>query len=128
MTWAERFRASWNGDVAGGDVRALLAASGSLDLLREQLADRRLSAQIDHIGDEWRIPAALAPLALPLWLGDSLVTLARSLCDAEADAHPDRPNSLSAASHDLAVAALRPIDTIVAEALASAADTTRPPW
>jgi hypothetical protein len=128
MTWAERLRASWNGDVAGGDVRALLAASGSLDLLREQLADRRLSAQIDHIGEEWHIPATLAPLALPLWLGDSLVTLARGLCDAEADAHPDRPNSLSAASHDLAVAALRPIDTIVAEALASAADVSRPPW
>lgn len=128
MTWTERLRASWSGDVAGGDVRALLAASGSLDLLREQLADRRLSAQIDHIGEEWRVPAAVAPLALPLWLGDGLVTLARSLCDAEADAHPERPNSLSAASHDLAVAALRPIDTIVAEASASAADAARPPW
>ena len=128
MTWAERIRATWNGDMAGGDVQALLAASGSLDILRQQLADRRLSAQIDNIGEEWRVPAAIAPLTLPLWLGDSLVTLARSLCDAEAEAHPDRPNTLSAASHSLAVAALRPIETIVAEASAAAADPGRPRW
>ncbi|HEV7213644.1 MAG TPA: hypothetical protein VGP33_00865 [Chloroflexota bacterium] len=128
MTWAERIRATWNGDIAGGDVQALLAASGSLEILRQQLADRRLSAQIDNIGEEWRVPAAVAPLTLPLWLGDSLVTLARSLCDAEAEAHPDRPTSLSAASHALAVAALRPIETIVAEASAAAADPGRPRW
>lgn len=128
MTWAERIRATWSGNLAGGDVQALLAASGSLDILRQQLADRRLSAQIDNIGEEWRVLAAIAPLALPLWLGDGLVTLARSLCDAEAEAHPDRPNSLSAGSHALAVAALRPIETIVAEASAAAADPGRPRW
>lgn len=128
MTWAERIRATWSGDLAGGDVQALLAASGSLDILRQQLADRRLSAQIDNIGEEWRVLAAIAPLTLPLWLGDSLVTLARSLCDAEAEAHPDRPNGMSAASHSLAVAVLRPIETIVAEASAAAADPGRPHW
>lgn len=128
MTWAERIRASLSGDLAGGDVRALLAASSSLDLLRQQLGDRRLSAQIDHIGEEWRVLAAIAPLAMPLWLGDGLVTLARGICDGEAEAHPDRPQALSVASHALAVAVLRPIETIVAETSAAAADPGRPPW
>jgi len=114
--------------LAAATSTRLLAASGSLDILRQQLADRRLSAQIDHIGEEWRVLADIAPLAMPLWLGDGLVTLARSLCEAEAEAHPDRPNSLSPASHDLAAAVLRPIDTIVAEASAAAADPNRPPW
>lgn len=122
MSWVEHLRASFSGDVGAVDVTALLAAVGPLEALRHQLDDRRLSARISHVGEEWRTLADVAALALPLWLGDSLVMLAQSLREVESDAHPGRPDTLSPASHDLCVAALQPIDRIVAEASAAAAD------
>lgn len=128
MSWAERLRASFSTDVASSDVAAMLAATGPLESLRQQLAERRLSARIAHIGEEWRVAVDTGSLAVPLWLGDCLVTLARSIVEAEADSHPDRPGALSPASHQLAAAALQPVEAIVAEASAAAVDATRPPW
>jgi len=50
-------------DVDGADVRALLAASTPLASLRQQLADRRLEAELARVGEEWRIALDLGEIA-----------------------------------------------------------------
>jgi len=126
MSWGARMKAALSGDVSGADVAAMLAAAGSLSALGQELADRRLAAELDHAGHEWRVCMALAPIAAPLWLGEALVTFAGSLVEAEAAAHPDRPSDLSPVAYALAVAALRPVTAIVAEVSAVLVDPSRP--
>ncbi len=126
MSWGARMKAALSGDVSGVDVAAMLAAAGSLSALGQELADRRLAAELDHAGHEWRVCMALAPIAAPLWLGEALVTFAGSLVEAEAAAHPDRPSDLSPVAYALAVAALRPVTAIVAEVSATLVDPSRP--
>lgn len=126
MSWTDRLRAALSGDVAGVDVDAMLAATAPLDALHQALDDRRLSSRINHVGDEWRVIVEAANLAAPLWLADSLIVLAQGLREAAADGHPDRARAWSAAAHDLAVALLQPLEALVAEASAAAADPNRP--
>lgn len=125
-TWTERIKAALNGDVAGGDVMAMLASTTPLDALHQQLDDRRLSARIAHVGEEWRVCLDVAPIAAPLWLGDSLVTLVQALVEAEAAWHADQSGLLSEASHSLAVAALQATDSIITEVSAALVDPARP--
>jgi len=125
-TWTERIKAALSGDVAGGDVTAMLASTTPLDAMHQQLDDRRLSARIAHVGEEWRVCLDVAPIAAPLWLADSLVTLVQALVEAEAAWHADQSGLLSEASHSLAVAALQATDSIITEVSAALVDPARP--
>jgi len=126
MSWSARLKAALSGDVSGADVTAMLAATAPLAALEQELAGRRLGAELDHAGHEWRVCMALAPIAAPLWLGESLVTLAQSLLDAEAESHPDRPSDLSPLIHALVAAVLQPVEAIIAEVSAALVDPARP--
>jgi len=125
MSWSARLKAALSGDVSGADVAAMLAATAPLAALEQELAGRRLGAELDHAEHEWRVCLALAPIAAPLWLGESLVALAQSLLEAEAASHPDRPSDLSPLIHALAAAILQPVAAIIAEVSAALVDPER---
>ncbi len=126
MSWGARLQAALSGDVSGADVSSMLAATAPLTDLSRDLADRRLGAELDHVGHEWRVCMALAPMAAPLWLGEALVTIAQSFVEAEAAGHPDRPYDLSPLAHALAVLLLQPVETTIAEVSAALVDPARP--
>jgi hypothetical protein len=126
MSWGARLQAALSGDVSGADVSSMLAATAPLMDLSRALADRRLSAELDHAGHEWRVCMTLAPMAAPLWLGEALVTIAQSFVEAEAAGHPDRPYDLSPLAHALAVLLLQPVETTIAEVSAALVDPNRP--
>ena len=126
MSWGARLQAALSGDVSGADVASMLAATAPLADLARELADRRLGAELDHAGHEWRVCMALAPMAAPLWLGEALVTIAQSLVEAEAAGHPDRPYDLSPLAHALAATLLQPVETTIAEVSAALVDPARP--
>jgi hypothetical protein len=126
MSWGARLQAALSGDVSGADVSSMLAATAPLADLSRDLADRRLGAELDHVGHEWRVCMALAPMAAPLWLGEALVTIAQSFVEAEAASHPDRPYDLSPLAHALAVLLLQPVETTIAEVSAALVDPARP--
>jgi len=126
MSWGARLQAALSGDVSGADVSSMLAATAPLADLSRDLADRRLGAELDHAGHEWRVCMALAPMAAPLWLGEALVTIAQSFVEAEAAGHPDRPYDLSPLAHALAVLLLQPVETTIAEVSAALIDPARP--
>ncbi len=126
MSWGARLQAALSGDVSGADVSSMLAATAPLTDLSRELADRRLGAELDHAGHEWRVCMALAPMAAPLWLGEALVTIAQSFVEAEIAGHPDRPYDLSPLAHALAVLLLQPVETTIAEVSAALVDPARP--
>lgn len=126
MSWSARLKAALSGDVSGADVAAMLAATAPLASLEQELANRRLAAEIDHTGHEWRVCTALAPIAAPLWLAEVLVTLAQSLVETEAQDHPDRPSDLSPVVHAVAASSLQPVENIIAEVSAALRDPARP--
>ena len=103
----------------------MLAATAPLATLEQELADRRLAAELDHAGHEWRVCTTLAPIAAPLWLGESLVALAQSFVEAEAGSHPDRPDDLSPVTHALVATLLQPVEAIIAEVSAALVDPAR---
>ena len=125
MSWGARLQAALSGDVSGADVSSMLAATAPLTDLSRELADRRLGAELDHAGHEWRVCMALAPVAAPLWLGEALVTIAQSFVEAEIAGHPDRPYDLSPLAHALAALLLQPVETTIAEVSAALVDPAR---
>ncbi len=126
MSWSARLKTALNGDVSGADVAAMLAATAPLSTLEQESAGLRLAAELDHAGHEWRVCTTLAPIAAPLWLGESLVALAQSLVEADAASHPDRPDDLTPLTHALAATVLQPVAAIIAEVSAALFDPTRP--
>src|SRR5579885_1843856 len=125
MTWEARIKAALHGDVKGSDVTALLAATDPLSELRQQLEDRRLSAQLEHADREWLVAFELGSVAAPLWLAEALVGIASSFVEAEAGDHPDRPADMSPALHDQCLALLYPVGPIIGELSAMLADQAR---
>lgn len=124
-SWGARIKAAISGEVDGADVRALLASTVPLTALQQSLADRRLEAEIGHQGEEWLVAVDLSEVAAPLWLADAATTLAGSLVDAEAEAHPARPGTLSALSHYHAMILLEPVGQILSAVSATLADPSR---
>lgn len=121
-----RLRATWRGDVSGADLVALFAAMESLRGAQQALETRRLAAEVEHTGHEWRVFLAIGPVAAPLWLADALKSLAEAFYAAETDAHPERPSTVSAYTHDLVAALLTPVEDLLAEATAMLADPNHP--
>ena len=124
-SWGARIKAAISGEVDGADVRALLASTVPLAALQQTLADRRLEAEIGHQGEEWLVAVDLSEVAAPLWLAEAATTLAGSLVDAEDEAHPARPGTLSAVSHYHAMVLLEPVGQILSAVSATLADPTR---
>jgi len=124
-SWGARIKAAISGEVDGADVRALLASTMPLATLQQSLADRRLDAEIGHQGEEWLVAVDLSEVAAPLWLAEAATTLAGSLVDAEDEARPARPGTLSAVSHYHAMALLDPVGQILSAVSATLADPTR---
>lgn len=126
MDWGARLRAAWHGEVSNADLGAMFAAAARLGDLQQALADRRLAAEIEHAGHDWRALLAVGPLAAPLWLADALVALAGAFYDAEsptqAPARADHPSSISAYTHDLIADLLAPVEDILADVTAALAD------
>ena len=122
MTWNERLKAAWRGEVPDADLSAMFAATSSLTGLHQALEDRRLAAQIEHAGHDWRAVLAVGQIAAPLWLADALVDLAGTLYDAETQTHPDRPAYVSPSTHDLVAALLAPVEDICVDVTAALAD------
>ena len=124
-SWGARIKAAISGEVDGADVRALLASTVPLTALQQSLADRRLEAEIGHQGEEWLVAVELSEIAAPLWFADAATTLAGSLIDAEAEAHPTRSGTLSAVSHYHAMILLEPVGQILSAVSATLADPSR---
>jgi len=122
MSWNARFRAAMHGDVDGSDVVALLNSTRPLGDLRHGFDDRRLSSELAHIGDEWRVADELAPAAALLWVAEGMVTIAQSLLEAEDAAHPGLRATMSEASFSVCMGLLQPIGRIVAEVSAMLVD------
>ncbi len=122
MSWNARFRAAMHGDVDGSDVVALLNSTRPLGDLRHEFDDRRLSSELAHIGDEWRVADELAPAATLLWAAEGMVTIAQSLLEAEDAAHPGLRATMSEASFSVCMGLLQPIGRIVAEVSAMLVD------
>jgi hypothetical protein len=120
--WNARLKAAWRGEVSGADLSAMFAATARLATLQQALEDRRLAAEIDHVGHDWRAVLAVGQIAAPLWLADALVNLAQAFYDAETQSHPDRPSSVSPYTHDLVAALLAPVEDIIADVTAALAD------
>ena len=120
--WGARLKAAWRGEVSDADLGAMFAATSSLDGLRQALEDRRLTAQIDNAGHDWRVVLAVGTIAAPLWLADALVALAGAFYDTETQSHPDHPASVSAYTHDLVATLLAPVVDIIADVTAALAD------
>ena len=114
-SWADKFRNALEGTVDGSDALARLAATTQLSGFRAQLADRRLEAQIAWVAEPWRVPIAIAPIAAPVWLADWLVTLAQSLVEAEANAHPERSTAMAPLTRGQVLALLDPVETLLSE-------------
>src|SRR5437016_5124053 len=124
MSWGAKIKAALHGDVDSADVAALLASTRALTALREDLAGRRLDVELAHgkdataasaAGEAWRVADELGQVTGPLWLAEGLVALAQSIYDAEAQAHPDAPGTMSAVAHNRAVALLQPVASIITE-------------
>ena len=126
MTWEARIKAALHGEVKGGDVAALLAATNPLAGLHQQLEDRRLSTQLDHADREWLVAFELGSVAAPLWLAEALVGIASSFVEAETEQHPDRPADMSPAVHDQCLALLYPVGPMIGELSAMLADQAHP--
>lgn len=126
MSWGARVKAAIHGEVDGADVRALLVAGTPSASLRQGLADRQLELELAHLKEAWRVAMDLGTIAAPLWLADALCTLAGSLVDAEAEAHPDAPGMMSALAHQRALALLQPASTLIVEASEALADPGQP--
>ena len=122
MSWNARFRAAMHGDVDGSDAVALLNSTRPLGDLRHEFDDRRLSSELAHIGDEWRVADELAPAAALLWAAEGMVTIAQSLLEAEDAAHPGLRATMSEASFSVCMGLLQPIGRIVAEVSAMLVD------
>jgi hypothetical protein len=71
------------------------------------------------------VPLVLAPIAAPVWLADWLVTLAQSLVDAEANAHPERKTDMSALVRGQIIELLGPVEALLSEMSAMLADRYR---
>ena len=125
MDWGARLKAAWRGEVSGADLGAMFAATASLSGVQQALADRRLAAEIEHAGDDWRALLAVGRIAAPLWLADALVNLAGAFYDTETQSHPDRPTAVSPYTHDLVAALLSPVEDIIADVTAALADPDR---
>jgi hypothetical protein len=125
QSWAGKLKSAIEGMVDGADARARLASTASLASLRQQLADRRLDAELANIEAPWRVPFVLAPIAAPLWLAEGLVTLAQSFVDAEAAAHPDRPTMMFALTHGQVLVLLEPVDVLQGDISGTLADPNR---
>lgn len=122
MDWGARLRAAWRGEVSNADLGAMFTATARLSDLQQALGDRRLAADIEHSGNDWRALLAVGPIAAPLWLADALVALAGALYDAEGPEHGDRPASISAYTHEVVAELLSPIEDIIADVTAAVAD------
>jgi hypothetical protein len=120
--WGARLKSAWHGEVSDADLGAMFAATSGLDGLHQALEDRRLTAQIDNAGHDWRVVLAVGTIAAPLWLADALVALAGAFYDTETQSHPDRPTSVSADTHDLVATLLAPVEDIIADVTAALAD------
>jgi hypothetical protein len=127
QSWAGKIKSAIEGMVDGADARARLASTASLASLRQQIADRRLDAELANIDAPWRVPFVLAPIAAPLWLAESLVTLAQSFGDAESEAHPDRPAMMFALTHGQILVLLEPVDLLQGDISGILADPNRRP-
>jgi hypothetical protein len=127
MAWNARLKAAWRGEVSNADLSAMFAATSSLTKLQQALDDRRLAAEIEHTGHDWRAVLAVGQIAAPLWLADALVSLADSLYDAETRSHADRPSSVNPYIHDLVAALLAPVEDIIADVTAALADPRHRP-
>lgn len=123
-----RLQAAWRGDVSGADLASMFAAVAGLSGPQQALEARRLAAQVEQAGHEWRVRLLLGPVAASLWLADALKSLAEDFYTAETDAHPERPSLLSMYTHDLVATLLLPVEDLLAEASAMLADPNhRPP-
>jgi hypothetical protein len=122
VDWGARLKAAWRGEVSGADLGAMFAATASLSGVQQALADRRLAAEIEHAGHDWRTLLAVGPIAAPLWLADALVGLAGAFYDTETQSHPDRPTAVSPYTHDLVAGLLSPVEDIIADVAAALAD------
>ncbi|MGH2514701.1 MAG: hypothetical protein ACRDHP_03515, partial [Ktedonobacterales bacterium] len=125
MAWDARLKAAWHGEASGADLAAMFAATAGLAALKQSLADRRLEAEIEQSGHDWRAVLAVGRTAAPLWLADALVGLAGALYDAETRAHPDRPTSsasVSRVTYEAVVALLAPVEDVLASVTAALAD------
>lgn len=124
--WGARLKAAWRGEVSDADLGAMFAATAGLNGLHQALEDRRLAAQIDNSGHDWRVILVVGKIAAPLWLADALVALAGAFYDTETQSHPDRPASVSSYTHDLVATLLAPVTDIIADVTAALADPTHP--
>lgn len=122
MSWNARFRAAIHGDVDGSDVVAMLNSTRPLGDLRHEFDDRRLSSELAHVGEEWRVADELAPGAALLWAAEGMATIAQSLLEAEDAAHPGLRATMSEASFSVCMGLLQPIGRIVAEVSAMLVD------
>lgn len=122
MDWGARLRAAWHGEVSNADLGAMFAATARLADLQQALADRRLAAQIEHTGHDWRALLAVGPISAPLWLADALVGIAGALYDTESPAPADHSAVISAYTHDLIADLLAPVEDIFADVTAALAD------
>jgi hypothetical protein len=125
MSWTGKIKNAFEGVVDGSDARARLASGAPLASLRQQLSDRRLDVEIANLDEPWRAPFALSTVAAPLWVAESLLSLAESLSDAEVTAHPDRPTAMAALTHDQILALLEPIAMLQGEISGAIADPNR---
>ncbi len=122
MDWGARLRAAWHGEVSNADLSAMFAATAALGGLQQELASRQLEAQIEQTGHDWRAVLEVGRVAALLWLADALVGVAGALYDTQTQAHPDRPSSVSAYTHDLVATLLAPVEDILADATAALAN------
>jgi hypothetical protein len=120
--WNARLRATWHGEVSNANLVATFAATARLTQLQQALEDRRLAAQIEHVGHDWRAILAVGQIAAPLWLANALVGLADAFYAADMESHPDRPTSVRAYTHDLVAALLAPVEDLIAGVAAALAD------
>ncbi len=121
MAWDARLKAAWRGEASGDDLAAMFAATAGLAGLKQALEDRRLEAEIEHTGHDWRAVLAVGRIAAPVWLADALVGLAGAFADAEKRAHPER-SSVSRATFETVAALLAPVEDIIADVTAALAD------
>jgi hypothetical protein len=121
-------RGAWGAGGSGADLAAMMAATAGLGNLQQALADRRLQAEIENIGHEWRAVLAVGRLAAIVWLAQALVDLAGVLYDAGTQSAPGHATRIDPDLGALIAALLAPVEDLLAEGTAALADPNRRPF
>ena len=122
MALTTRFRALMKSEVAAVDVEALLRGAGQLEVLREEIQQRRDAGEVSHPGHPWEVHAEMGRALAFFWVAQGYAAIARSLKEVDDESDPGTRGYMSQVSHDQAMALLRQVPQFLASAHGALAD------